>query len=128
MKPVNHNKEFWITNISKRDVSLADLNITIKAGQSLDLLHRRNSFTKEELLLSAASGSLFTKRSKVFVRKVLPEPAPSKIMEMDPKATIPTRYRSILEVSTVTFDELTLSDDDFATQAADFVDHETYKR
>jgi len=116
-------KHFWITNISNKDISLEDLGLTIKAHRSINLLDRRHySLNTAQLTASAATGSLFKKRDKVVVRKIPPPIERRKLLEVDREAVIPTRRRSTNKVEEVYYEELDISDDTFAEQAADLVD------
>jgi hypothetical protein len=66
-------RELWITNISrKHDVSLSDLCLTIRRGQSINLLDRRNRYTEEQIKNSIESGSIFKKNSLIKIREVAP--------------------------------------------------------
>lgn len=125
---------FWVTNISKRNVSLSDLNVTIKAFSSVNLLDKRHyAYTLEQLQVSAKSGSLFLKNKMILLREIAPE---IKVEQMkvhqtfyDPETKIwygnnylPTRKKSILEVKEEKYAELNLSDEQFAEENADIVD------
>ena len=73
-KRKNQQDEFWVTNISDRNVCVADLGITIPARRSMNLLDSRHHYyTLEQLKQSAASGSLHAKKHYLFVRTVTPE-------------------------------------------------------
>ena len=75
LPPFKKAKEFWITNISNKAISLADLGIHIYPFRSVNLLdsnHYRH-ITEKQLINSAKSGSLFVKSKYVVVRKVHPE-------------------------------------------------------
>jgi hypothetical protein len=61
--------EFWVINISKRNVSLRDLGLTLKSGQSYNLLDSRHfNITIEQIINSVDSGSLYLKRDKIKLR------------------------------------------------------------
>ncbi len=65
--------EFWVSNISDKNCSLTDLGLTIPARKNVNLLDSRHySLTREQLELSALSGSLYKKRDKLKVRQVSP--------------------------------------------------------
>lgn len=114
---------FWVTNISKMNVSLRDLGLTIPAGRSMNLLDsRHHHFSHEELIKSAENGSLYTKRNKVVVRKVPPiveQPLVFKEVSAD---CITSRRKSAIEVQEIRYEELELPDDVYAEQAADLTD------
>jgi hypothetical protein len=115
------NKEFWVTNLSNRDVSLADLNLTIKAFTSVNLLGKKYNYTLEQLEKSVASGSIFRKRDKIVKRTFPPEFIKMNIVNMS-DANIPSRERSVLEIKEEKYEELMVSDEEFAKENADLID------
>lgn len=118
------DNEFWITNISNMNVSLSDLGLTVPARRSMNLLDsRHHSLSKELLLTSAESGSLYKKRNKIVVRKVPPVSEARQLLEVAYNAAVATRRRSAVKVEEVHYEELDVSDDEFAMNAADLVDH-----
>lgn len=113
-------ESFWITNISKRIVSLADLALSIQPMSSMNLLDKKHHYlTKEQLIKSATSGSLFAKRDKVVVRRVPPGVKKKDLIPFQENAVFPTHQRSVVEVENVKYEELSLTDDDFAKENAD---------
>lgn len=110
---------FWVTNLSNRNVSLSDLNLTIKSFTTVNLMDTRHyQYTVEQLQKSAAAGSLFRKRDKLVVRKVAP-PLPKKDERpIDRGTAIPSRERSILVINEEKYDELQVSDEEFASENA----------
>jgi hypothetical protein len=71
--------EFWITNISReRDISLRDLGLTIRKGESRNLLDSKHyNYSLDQLEKSASSGSIFAKSTYIKVRNVPPREAVS---------------------------------------------------
>ena len=122
-----NNNTFWITNISNRNVSLADLNLTVKAFSSINLLDKKHySFTIEELLKSEASGSIFKKSNKIVVRKVAPAIIKMN-MPMIAETYIPSRERSVYSIKEEKYEELDMSDEDFAKENADIIQLDSIK-
>lgn len=116
-------KSFWLTNLCNRNVSLADLNVTIKAFSSVNLLDNRHySYTLEELEKSAKSGLIFKKRNILSVRKVPPVMIKMNIPIVQ-EAIIPSRERSVLVIKEENYEELSVSDEEFANQNADMIDN-----
>jgi hypothetical protein len=113
---------FWLTNLCNRNVSLYDLNLTIKAFSSINLMDKRHyNYSLEELEKSAASGSIFKKRKMLSVRKV--EPTVIKMnIPMVEEVYIPSRERSVFEIKEENYEELLVSDEDFANQNAEMID------
>lgn len=120
------DNEFWITNMSAMNVSLADLNLTVKAYSSINLMDKKHYYyTIEQLNKSAKSGSIFKKRNKIAVRKVSPIIPDNTIIEINKEASIPGRERSLLKISYEKYEELEIlddqkvSDEKFAAENAD---------
>jgi len=121
---MNKNKAFWITNISNRNVSLADLNLTIPAFSSINLLkHGHYYYTVEQLEKSAKDGSIYNKRDKIFVRKVEPETITMNI-PWNEETFIPDRSRSLFQIKQEKYAELDLSDEAFAEENAEIAEQD----
>lgn len=119
-------QSFWITNISKMNVSLADLDLTVKSYSSVNLLDKKHyDFTLEQLEKSVESGSIFNKRDKIAVRKLAPEVIKSKV-SLNREVFIPSRERSTLSIKEEKYEELSLSDEEFAKDNADTAEMDTY--
>ncbi len=123
------SEQFWVTNISNMNVSLADLALSIPARKTVNLLDARHySFNREQLVISATTGSLFKKQSKIKIRKVPPVIETRQMLEVDFNAIVPSRRRSIVQIENIQYEELELSDDIFAQQVADFTDENYPKK
>jgi hypothetical protein len=110
---------FWITNISNRNVSLADLNLTIKALTSVNLLDGKHyDYSLEQLLASSKNGSLAKKKDKLVIRQVAPEITKKSIV-IDRETMIPSRERSTYSIKEEHYEELNISDEEFAKDNAD---------
>lgn len=112
-------KEFWITNISNKNIILADLNLTINAYKSVNLLSKHYHFTLEEIERSVKSGSLFKRKDKIKIRETAPKEEHIFIKE-DKNTIIPERTKSIYFVKEEHYEELDISDEKFAEENADF--------
>lgn len=113
---------FWVTNISNMNVSLADLNLTIKAYSSVNLLDKRHySYTFDQLAKSVESGSVFKKRDKIVVRKIAPEVMKANI-PLTRETFIPSRERSVYTIKEENYEELNVSDEQFAEDNAELVE------
>lgn len=113
---------FWLANISNMNVSLADLDLTVKAYSCINLLDSKHYYyTLEQLQKSAESGSIFKKRNKLVVRKIAPEIFQANIPMLS-ETFIPSRERSVLTIKEETYEELNLSDEQFAQENADIVE------
>lgn len=128
MRNKNNKPEFWVTNISSMNVSLTDLNLTIKAFVSVNLLDSRHyKYSLSELQLSAASGSIYKKRDKLVIRKNAPDiMTPNVAINKD--SIIPGREHSILAIKEEYYEELKISDEEFAAENADTADLDTKKQ
>jgi hypothetical protein len=119
---------FWVTNISPMNVTLSDLNITIRAQSSINLLDKKHySFTKEQLLKSVKDGSLYKKNNRIVIRKVLPYTEEKEKITISTNG-IPTRQRSILVINEKKCEELEeikdkrAAEEAFAEETADLTD------
>lgn len=115
---------FWIANLCNRNVSLADLNLTVPAWRSINLLDKKHySYTLEQLQKSATSGSIFAKRDKIKVRHNPPEVIQPNIPFLK-ETYIPTRERSILVLKEDRYEELEFDDkkqeEHYAEENAEF--------
>ena len=109
---------FFVINVSDRNVCLSDLALTIPAGRCYDLLNDNFHYTIDQLKSSLEEGSLYKKRDKIKIGKGRPEliEAGSRTISEYP---IITRNRSVVKVEEKVWDELILSDDDYANQMAE---------
>ena len=119
----NIQSTFWVSNISNRNVSLSDLRLTIPAYKTVNLADSRHyNFTNEQLTASAISGSIYKKRNKIIIRQVPPIIEEKQLTVIDYNAVVPTRRRSSVKIEEVYYEELDISDEKFAAEAADLAD------
>jgi len=120
---------FWVSNISNRNVSLADLNLTIRAFTAVNLLDKKHySYTLEQLQKSAASGSIAAKSDKIVVRKNPPKINKANV-PINKESSIPSRERSVFSIKEEYYEELDLTaadkrkqDEEFAVANAELSD------
>ncbi len=118
---IDSESGFWVTNISDRNVSLADLSLTIPAWRRVNLLDQKHyHYTLEQLEASATSGSLFKKRDKFKISKVAPEPISSPKIEVSKHVRL-TNPRSCVKIIEKNYPELPNSDEKFADEYSDFI-------
>lgn len=113
-KKCNKEAEFWVSNVSDRNVTVRDLAMSIKARSNVNLLDSRHySFTLEQLQESQKSGSLFAKRHFLKVREV-PPPEPLKLNSNISKLPlfIADRLYSRLVIEEPKYEELEVSETD----------------
>jgi hypothetical protein len=116
---------FWVTNISNRNVTLTDLALNIPAYRTVNLMDTRHyQYTIEQLQKSATSGSLFLKRNMIVVRKVAPEIHKEK-KSINHQAVIPSRERSVLEIKEEKYEELQVTDEEFASDNYEMADSDS---
>jgi len=97
---------FWISNISPVNISLGDLNLTVRAYSSINLLDSKHyHYTLSEIQKSVNSGSIFKKRNKIVVRKNPPIILNPKIATLE-ETYIPSRQRSGISIKEVKYEEL----------------------
>lgn len=105
--------EFWVTNMSPMNVTLADLALNIRAFSTVNLLDSRHySYTLEQLLKSKESGSLFKKRDKIAVRDLAPVKKRPDVIPYIQSSVIPDRTRSIYQIDDKEYEELQVSQED----------------
>lgn len=120
MRRVIKEEEFWITNISRKAVHLADIGVIIYPMRSINLLDSKHyNITKEQLDNSRVKGSLFARSNMVVVRAVAPEAAAKKYLPFKDDAIFPTKQRSAVEIENIKYEELDLPDDTYAEENAD---------
>lgn len=118
------NKDtFWITNFSNTNISLSDLALTVRAMSTVNLLDRKHySYTREQLEKSAESGSLFKKKNKISVRKVAPDAIDTNKILFNRDNPLASRERSVLSIKEAHYEELHVSDDQYAAENAELAD------
>jgi hypothetical protein len=118
----NQPQEFWIVNASNRDVMLSDLYLSVKAYCSVNLLDKKHYYyTWEQICKSVESGSIYNKRNKIFVRKNAPK-IQRKTIQIDKNAFSPSREKSVYEIKEEKYEELNLSDEQFAEENLELIE------
>jgi hypothetical protein len=115
------NREFWVSNVSEKNVCLADLALTVPARRHINLLDSKHfSYTLEQLEKSRDSGSLFKKSRLVKVREVAPEPLvkPGKYKSKTPMF-MKYNLRAAPEIEEPYFEELDVDEVSFANELTD---------
>jgi len=121
---VKQTDQFWITNTSNMNVSLADLNITLKPFSSVNLLDKRHyQYTLQQLKMSASQGSIAKKKEKISVRKFCP--VTNKDGMLIHISSMPSRGRSVFNIKEEKYEELAVSDEEFAKDNAETADMDT---
>jgi hypothetical protein len=122
-RPKQQIDGIWITNISKNIVSLGDLAVHIQPFCSVNLSDFKNyHLTEDQILKSIESGSIFTKNDKIIVRVAPPPLEKPKFIPQDHYATFPIapiRKRYSPEIDNNKYEELNLSDDEYAKSQLD---------
>ncbi len=129
--PIEKKREitFWVRNVSKMNVCLSDLRLTIPAKSNMNLLSKHFSYSLDQLLLSLQSGSLFKKRDKIVLRK-FPPVANDKVIQIDLNSIRPSTSKSIVDHVSEVFLDLSEenstskeeADAKFAEEMADLAD------
>jgi hypothetical protein len=122
---------FWVTNVSNRNVSLTDLNLTIKAFSSVNLMDNKHyDYTREQLEKSASSGSISLKSRMLVIRKTPPTVVETNV-SMSRETFIPGRERSTLNIKDEQYEELRVEpeqraeEEKFAAENADLAQMDT---
>jgi hypothetical protein len=117
--------EFWVTNIStQKDISLADLRLTLRRGRSVNLLDKKHySYTLEQLQESAKSGSIYKKSNVVKIRDLPPVVMARRIdIEKNRRVLVPARNKVEMEekyYEELDFDDETDAEEVFAAEDAE---------
>ena len=129
-----NNSIYWITNRSKRNVTLADLALNIKAFTSINLLDKKHyHYTIEQLEASRLSGSIFKKSSMISVRDIPPPKQEKNSIAIVKDAIFPSKERSVFVINQTEYDELKFDnvdekekqkklDEEYASENADLLD------
>lgn len=115
---------FWVSNITKKTVNLSDLNVIIYPLRSINLLdNKHNTLTIEQLNKSSLSGSIKNKyKSKSIIIRMNPPDIYKEILPFEDKAIFPTKQRSAVELENIKYEELNISDDEYATDNAELAE------
>lgn len=128
-RPRHHTNQdsLWVVNITKRNISVPDLGCHIPAMRNVDLLDKRNYLcTRQQVETSLATGDLSKRRDAIVVRAVPPTAVVAEWIPQDRAAIYPIRQRPATPIEKVHYDELELSDEQFAAEQSDSAqsDHE----
>ena len=120
--------EFWISNVTKMNVCLSDLALTVPAWRHYNLLDDKHfSYNLEQLEKSAENGSLFRKRDKIKVRKVPPPeeiPSGEITLTQEPLFMTSKTLHSQVKIVEPKFEELEVSETEFIDDFTDMIDGE----
>ncbi len=117
-------KDFWITNISNRDITLYDIGVPVRARTSINLLDKKHyHISEEDLEKSLKTGDLF-KKKKFVIKRMSPPTLNSTSFKIaiDYNAIIPARTNSIYEIKQEKYDELIVTDEQFAEDNVETVE------
>lgn len=126
-------KDFWIINITNKVIIIGDLNLEIGPFKTLNLMDSKHfSYTYKMLEESKTNGSLYKKRNVIKIRtKPLEKKSnnilinyhtydkENKVWSFDTKGIMPSRKKSIYEITQEKYEELNVSDEDFAETNAE---------
>jgi hypothetical protein len=108
---------FWVTNISSRNVTLADLALNIRAFSTVNLMDKKHySYSLEQLIKSKESGSIFKKSDKIVVRNLPPPNIEKEKMPFLKDSVRPSRARSLYNIKEEDYEELQVSLEDQKVQ------------
>lgn len=105
-------KELWITNISKVDVYLSDLNIVVRSMKCINLFGH-TTITKNQILKSCTTGSISKRKGALFLR--LNAPKQDKVKIEKANNILNDRTKSCLSISkrqVADIEELYTTDED----------------
>lgn len=108
--------QFWVCNISDRNVTLSDLRVSIPARKGINLLDSKHyKYSYEQLKLSMTSGSIYKKRDKIKIGKGPPQVVPVGQRTIS-KRPLVRRSRTCVKIEEKTEfdDEFSFSDEEYA--------------
>ena len=109
-------KELWITNISKCDIHLSDLNIVVRSMKCFNLFGKTN-LTKKQVIDSCLNGSISKRKGYLFLRFNAPKIEKNIIDKVNSKLNDRTKTclifnkKEIEDISNLYRDD-TLNEDD----------------
>ncbi len=104
---MNKQTEFWVKNITKRNVCLSDLQLIVPAGRSWNLLDKKHfSYNLEQLEKSALNGSIFRKNDKIKVRNIPPVEPVKPGIYVATNDFREVKLRSLVKIEEKKYDEL----------------------
>lgn len=125
-------KSFWISNVSKRLISVSDIGILLQPYQSINLLDSRHySLTEDQIQTSLTTGALSRVKDKVVVRKVPPGIAKMRggsRLQVEENSEYPSQVRSIIEHKEFNYEDLHITDDEYAAQNAELSEEDDVGR
>ena len=104
--------EFFVINITNKNIVLGDLYTTVPARATVNFLSKHYNFTLDQLIDSATKGSLFRKRSMLWLRngELIKDKEVIKLED----AIMPSRTNSKSVLEPEVYDELLdISDDEY---------------
>jgi len=137
MKTYTKYPEFWVTNASPMNVTLADLAINIRSFSTVNLLDKKHySLTLDQLIKSKNSGSIFHKRDKILVRHLPPPAVEKERLPFLKDAVMPSKEKSIFVINAVEYDELKITeekenqnktDEEYAKEATELIENDIHQ-
>jgi hypothetical protein len=114
-------ESYWITNISRHLIDLPDLNIFVPPMCHINLLDKKHyrHLTKDQILASVTSGSIASKKGAIIPRKVPPGTPIKAYIDIEENPNMPSRQRSVIPIENITYEELNISDDEYAAENAE---------
>jgi len=115
-------ESFWITNITKQDITLADLGIKVVSYSTINILNPKKYpyITKDSIKKSLVDGSLFKRQGKIIVREKPPVVEKPQLITSETYLIKPKR--SGVEIKEIKYEELNISDEVFAEENADLAE------
>lgn len=121
---INKTHEFWVTNISQnKDVMLGDLRITVRKGQTMNLLGTKSTYTLAQLEKSAENGSIKIKSAMIKVRNNPPQIPVPPGLHISTSGRFHKPLRSQVKIVEKKFEELDIDmkihEEQFAAEEAE---------
>ncbi len=93
-------KELWLTNLSKQDINISDLNLIIRSMRSINILSSKLKLNRKDIAKSLESGTLQKKKHMLVFGLGKPAELAKKPTEVV-KIYSPGRSKTIVTTNTV---------------------------
>jgi len=105
-------RELWLTNICmKKDISIADLGVIVRAGKSINILDEKHyKISEEKIKKSLESGSLFSRRNFIKIRESAPMSFSNNIEISNDSRKYIKPLRNAAKIESESYDDLDISD------------------
>lgn len=124
-------EELWVSNISKTDITISDLGITIASFSTIDLFNfKKYPFLNKDLVIkSIQTGGISKRPEKLIIRMIAPEKQIIKNLPVSSAPLIGSLYsKNAIGLDKEKIEELELPEEAYAEENADFAEFDRKRR